>query len=48
MIGERGADGASIIGGVIDAKAMKLLLERSDGGTVAVDVYDFALALKEG
>ena len=48
MLGERGADGASIVGGVIDAKAMKLLLERSDGGTVAVDVYDFALALKEG
>ena len=48
MVGERGADGASIVGGVIDHKAMKLLLERSDGGTVAVDVYDFALALKEG
>jgi hypothetical protein len=46
--GERGVDGASIIGGAFDVRGMKLLLERSDGGTVTVDVYDFALALKEG
>ena len=44
--GERGADGASIIGGSFDAREMKLVLERSDGGVVAVDMYDFALALK--
>ena len=44
--GERGADGASIIGGSFDAREMKLVLERSDGGVVAVDMYDFALAIK--
>ena len=44
--GERGADGASIVGGSFDAREMKLVLERSDGGMVAVDMYDFALALK--
>ena len=46
--GERGADGASIVGGAFDARGMKLVLERSDGGKLAIDMYDFALALKEG
>lgn len=47
LVGAKGLDGASITGGTFDAKEMKLVLTRSDGGTVAVDMYDFALALKE-
>jgi hypothetical protein len=47
--GVNGADGISLTGnGTFDARGMKLLLERSDGSKGAVDVYDFALALKEG
>jgi hypothetical protein len=44
--GLRGDDGAGIIGGVFDAEQMKLVLSRSDGGIIDVDMYDFAIAIR--
>jgi hypothetical protein len=46
-IGPPGKDGAGIIAGTFDAKEMKLILTRSDGGKIDVDMYDFALAVKD-
>jgi hypothetical protein len=45
--GDRGSDGASVVGGTFDARNMKLLLKRSDGETISIDMYEFALALKD-
>jgi hypothetical protein len=44
--GLRGDDGATITGGVFDAEQMKLVLSRSDGGSIDVDMYDFAVAIR--
>jgi hypothetical protein len=46
--GEPGVPGADIIGGRFDLKDMKLVLVRSDGATVDIDFYDFALAVRNG
>jgi hypothetical protein len=45
--GQPGKDGAAIVGGVFDARDMKLILTRSDGGSFSVDMTDFALAIRD-
>lgn len=44
--GKDGQRGASIIAGSFDADSMKLVLVDSDGGTVEIDMYAFAQAVK--
>src|SRR4051812_8885953 len=43
--GMAGPPGASVVGGAFDAKEMRLVFALSDGGVVAIDLYDLALAI---